>query len=97
MVYFLGALILYIIYILFVITQHFSEDVRRVGILRSIHTIVRDDPHVLLSNDPNENLVQDFLVAIYPIDMDAWKSTRLFGNISEILMVSVQKLTISDI
>lgn len=100
MVYFSGALILYIIYILIVITQHFTENVKRVGILRSVHTIVRSDPRVGLSNDPNERLVEDFFVAINPIDMDAWSSSKIFGKISEILEVSIYvstKLTISSI
>lgn len=85
--YFAGALLMYFLYLLAVIAQHFSEKGKVVEILSSVPTINRSDSKLDLPINPNANLFEEFLAAINPIDMDEWHTSTIYGKISDILKV----------
>lgn len=89
-----GALILYGIYLVFVIAQHFMERGRVVEVLSTAHTINREDSEFRYANHRNENLFTEFLIALNPFDVDEWNSSTSFGRISEVLKVCEQSLVV---
>lgn len=78
---------LYFLYLLIVIAQHFAEKGKVVEILSSVPTINKNDSEFDLPDNPNAHLFEDFLAAINPIDMDEWHTSTIYGKISDILTV----------
>lgn len=84
---FSGALVMYFLYLLAVIGQHFAEKGRVVEILSSVPTINKNDSEFDPPNRPNAHLIEEFLAAINPIDLDEWHTSTIYEKISDVLKV----------
>lgn len=87
--FFSGALILYVIYVIIVIAEHFAEDLAGSAnaLLNSKSKMVKNASDANVVVDSNENLFKQFSASINPIDLTEWNSSECIGKIWQILKV----------
>lgn len=85
--FFPGAVVLYVIYVIIVIAEHFAEEWESDELSKSKSKSVNNDSDADLVVGPYENLFIQFSASINPIDLSEWNSSACIGKISMILKV----------
>lgn len=82
-----GALVIFAIYMAFIVYEHAKQGYEAVSSISvSEATIIQNYSNVTV-NDPNKNLIQQFLTSVNPIDEMQWKTLPIFGKFFQIINV----------